>query len=74
MPAYNAGATLKETYDNIPMDIVDNIILVDDCSKDNTVEVARSLNINTIVHEKNLDMAEIRKLAIKKRLNWIPIL
>ena len=53
MPAYNAGATLSETYNNIPFDIVDDIVLVDDFSKDNTVEVAKSLGITTILHDKN---------------------
>ena len=45
MPAYNAQATLKETYEAIPKEFVDDIILVDDCSKDNTVELAKSLGI-----------------------------
>ena len=54
MPAYNAQATLKETFDTIPKDFVDDIILVDDCSKDKTVEIANSLGIKTITHEKNL--------------------
>ena len=54
MPAYNAGRTLRETYAEIPFDIVDEVILVDDASTDDTVEVARSLGIHTIVHETNL--------------------
>ena len=41
MPAYNAEKTLKQTYDEIPFDIVDEVILTDDCSKDNTVEECR---------------------------------
>jgi glycosyltransferase involved in cell wall biosynthesis len=54
LPAYNAALTLKKTYDEIPFDIVDDVVLVDDCSKDNTVEVAHSIGIrNVIKHEKN---------------------
>ena len=53
MPAYNAAATLEKTIRDIPEGSVDEIILVDDCSSDNTVEVARSLNLTVIEHEKN---------------------
>jgi glycosyltransferase involved in cell wall biosynthesis len=53
LPAYNAAETLKQTYDEIPHDIVDDIILIDDASKDGTVEMARSLGIPTIRHDRN---------------------
>lgn len=54
LPAYNASKTLEVTYNEIPFDIVDEVVLVDDNSKDNTVEVARKLGIrNIIVHDKN---------------------
>jgi glycosyltransferase involved in cell wall biosynthesis len=54
LPAYNAALTLKKTYDEIPFDIVDDVVLVDDCSKDNTVEVAREIGIKHVIkHEKN---------------------
>ena len=53
MPAYNAGKTLKRTLDDIPMDWVDEILLTDDCSKDNTVDLAKSLGLRVFVHEKN---------------------
>ena len=53
MPAYNAEKTLRRTYDEIPKDIVDDIILTDDSSKDRTVEVARTLNIKVFVHDEN---------------------
>jgi len=53
MPAYNAGKTLKRTLDDIPMDWVDEILLTDDCSKDNTVDLAKSLRLRVFVHEKN---------------------
>jgi len=53
MPAYNAATTLKQTVDDIPEGAVDEIILVDDCSSDNTVEVAKELGLTVIVHEQN---------------------
>jgi glycosyltransferase involved in cell wall biosynthesis len=54
LPAYNAGKTLESTYGDIPFDIVDHVILVDDGSVDNTIDVARQLGIKHIIaHEKN---------------------
>ena len=69
MPAYNAQATLKETYDNIPKDVVDDIILVDDNSSDKTVEIAQSLGIKVIKHEKNLGYGANQKTCYKEALN-----
>lgn len=55
MPAYNAEKTLIQTYNEIPFDIVDNVILVDDKSTDNTVKIAEKLNIrHIIVHKDNM--------------------
>jgi glycosyltransferase involved in cell wall biosynthesis len=54
LPAYNAEKTLETTYNEIPFDIVDAVILVDDASSDGTVAVAQKLNIQTIVHTQNL--------------------
>ena len=54
MPAYNAEKTLETTYNEIYKDFVDKIILVDDKSSDNTKEIAKKLNIATIVHKENL--------------------
>lgn len=53
MPAYNAEFTLRRTYEEIPRDLVDDVILVDDASKDRTVEVARELDLHHVVHPKN---------------------
>jgi glycosyltransferase involved in cell wall biosynthesis len=54
LPAYNAAQTLQRTYDEIPFDIVDEVVLVDDASKDNTSEAARQIGIKHVIrHEKN---------------------
>jgi glycosyltransferase involved in cell wall biosynthesis len=53
MPAYNAAKTLERTYADIPHDLVDRIILVDDVSRDATVEVARQLGLDVIIHRQN---------------------
>jgi glycosyltransferase involved in cell wall biosynthesis len=53
MPAYNAEKTLRRTLDDIPMDWVDEIILVDDQSRDRTVELARELGLQVFVHPVN---------------------
>ena len=53
MPAYNAAKTLERTYRDLPMDVVDKIILVDDVSQDETVEIARQLGLETVVHIQN---------------------
>ena len=54
MPAYNAEKTLEQTYAEIPRDIVDEVILTDDCSRDGTVEKARELGIKEVlIHPRN---------------------
>jgi glycosyltransferase involved in cell wall biosynthesis len=53
MPAYNAAKTLERTYADIPHDIVGRIILVDDVSRDQTVEIARELGLDVIIHQQN---------------------
>jgi glycosyltransferase involved in cell wall biosynthesis len=53
MPAYNAALTLERTYSDIPHDLVDRIILVDDVSRDQTVDIARNLGLDVIVHRQN---------------------
>jgi glycosyltransferase involved in cell wall biosynthesis len=53
LPAYNAARTLKRTYDEIPHDVVDDVILTDDASTDDTVGIARQLGIVTLRHDRN---------------------
>jgi len=53
MPAYNAAQTLEQTLDDIPRDWVDEIILVDDRSRDDTVDLAKKLGLRVFVHDKN---------------------
>jgi glycosyltransferase involved in cell wall biosynthesis len=53
MPAYNAAKTLKLTYESIPQDCVDKIILTDDVSEDETVDIARELGLKTMIHVQN---------------------
>jgi glycosyltransferase involved in cell wall biosynthesis len=53
LPAYNASRTLRKTFEEIPHDIVDDVILTDDASSDDTVAIARELGIHTLRHERN---------------------
>jgi glycosyltransferase involved in cell wall biosynthesis len=53
LPAYNAAKTLEMTYREISFEFVDDVVLVDDASRDDTAEVARRLGIRTVVHENN---------------------
>jgi glycosyltransferase involved in cell wall biosynthesis len=53
MPAYNAACTLERTYRDIPAEMADHVILVDDASRDSTVEIARRLGLRTIAHKRN---------------------
>lgn len=53
LPAYNAAKTLEMTYNEIPFEFVDDVILVDDASRDDTAEVARRLGIRTVIHPEN---------------------
>jgi glycosyltransferase involved in cell wall biosynthesis len=53
MPAYNAAKTLEVTYKELPHDVVDEVILVDDASHDGTAELAKQLGITTVIHPKN---------------------
>jgi len=53
MPAYNSEKTLETTYCEIPHSIVDEVLVVDDYSRDNTIEVCRRLQLKVFIHEKN---------------------
>ncbi len=53
MPAYNAAKTLRQTYEELPREYVDEVILVDDASRDDTAQLARELGIKTIIHPEN---------------------
>src|SRR6185503_4289706 len=69
LPAYNAELTLKKTYDEIPFDIVDEVVLVDDCSKDNTSEVAKQIGIKHVIrHEQNKGYGGNQKTCYDKAL------
>lgn len=70
LPAYNAGRTLESTYREIPFNIVDEVVLVDDCSADDTVEVARQLGIRHILrHEANKGYGGNQKTCYQKALS-----
>jgi glycosyltransferase involved in cell wall biosynthesis len=69
LPAYNAAKTLEITYNEIPFDIVDEVILVDDLSSDKTIEVGQQLGIKHIVkHEKNKGYGGNQKSCYNKAL------
>jgi glycosyltransferase involved in cell wall biosynthesis len=69
LPAYNAALTLEKTYQEIPFDIVDEVILVDDCSNDSTIELGKKLGIKHIIqHEKNKGYGGNQKTCYKKAL------
>ncbi|MGN7721552.1 glycosyltransferase family 2 protein [Chitinophaga sp. 22620] len=69
LPAYNAARTLEKTYLEIPVDVVDEVVLVDDCSKDDTVEVAHQLGIRHIIrHDANKGYGGNQKSCYTKAL------
>lgn len=69
LPAYNAAKTLQRTFDEIPFDIVDDIILTDDFSNDETIAVAKEIGITHIIaHEKNKGYGANQKSCYKKAL------
>lgn len=68
MPAYNASKTLKATYEGIPREFVDDVLLVDDGSSDNTAELAKSLGIRIVLHEANRGYGANQKSCYKHAL------
>lgn len=70
LPAYRAALTLKQTYEEIPFDLVDEVVLVDDRSPDDTVQVARELGIqHVVVHEMNRGYGGNQKSCYDKALS-----
>ncbi|CAM3821330.1 glycosyltransferase family 2 protein [Polynucleobacter arcticus] len=69
MPAFNAEKTLRQTYSEIPFDIVDEIILTDDGSSDATIAVATELNICALKHSENLGYGANQKTCYQQALN-----
>ncbi|MCJ2012584.1 glycosyltransferase family 2 protein [Methylobacterium sp. J-076] len=68
LPAYNAAATLDRTHREIPFDIVDDVILIDDASRDATVAVAERLGIHTVRHGSNLGYGGNQKTCYRTAL------
>lgn len=69
LPAYNAALTIKKTFEEIPHDLVDEIILCDDASKDDTVKIAQSLGIKEIIsHTQNKGYGGNQKSLYKRAL------
>jgi glycosyltransferase involved in cell wall biosynthesis len=69
LPAYNAESTLEKTIRDIPPGSVDEIVLVDDCSRDRTVEKARSLGLAVILHERNMGYGANQKTCYREALS-----
>jgi len=69
MPAYNASETLRSTYIEIPFDIVDEVVLVDDCSNDDTIFKAQTLGIHHVLqHDKNVGYGGNQKTCYQKAI------
>jgi glycosyltransferase involved in cell wall biosynthesis len=68
MPAYNAARTLEKTYGDLPQHLVYEVILVDDASQDDTVEVARNLSLRCIVHSQNTGYGGNQKTCYREAL------
>jgi glycosyltransferase involved in cell wall biosynthesis len=69
MPAYNAEKTLRRTYDELPHEYVDDVILVDDASSDRTAVVARELGIRTVIHTRNRGYGGNQKTCYREALS-----
>lgn len=68
MPAYNARKTLQATYDDLPHDVVDTVLLTDDASTDATVALAKELGIRTLVHPRNRGYGGNQKTCYREAL------
>jgi glycosyltransferase involved in cell wall biosynthesis len=68
MPAYNAARTIRQTCAELPRDVVDEVLVVDDHSSDATVELARELHLTTFVHHRNLGYGRNQKTCYREAL------
>ena len=68
MPAYNAERTLERTYRDLPLEWVDDVVLVDDASRDRTVEIARELGLHAVVHRRNRGYGGNQKTCYREAL------
>jgi glycosyltransferase involved in cell wall biosynthesis len=68
MPAYNAALTLEQTYNELPLDIVDEVILVDDGSSDGTVALASKIGVTVFRHRQNLGYGRNQKTCYREAL------
>ena len=68
LPAYNAARTLERTVAEIPRDIVDTILLVDDSSRDETIEIARRLDLQVFLHDRNFGYGRNQKTCYAEAL------
>lgn len=69
MPAYNAANTLEQTYAEIPKDLVDDVLLVDDSSRDDTIVLAKKLGIRSFLHARNWGYGRNQKTCYKEALD-----
>lgn len=69
MPAYNAAATLRQTVGDIPPGAVDEVVLVDDGSSDDTVAIARELGLTVVVHDRNTGYGGNQKTCYRRALD-----
>ena len=69
LPAYNAAKTLQKTYSEIPFEFVDEVVLVDDASRDDTAELAQRLGIRTVIHPQNRGYGGNQKTCYQSALD-----
>lgn len=72
MPAYNAEKTVKKTYDDLPKDLISDVILVDDASRDQTVQKAKNLGITVYIHKENRGYGGNQKTCYDQALKRNP--
>ena len=69
MPAYNAEKTLRRTWEELPHDLVDEVVLVDDASSDSTIQVAQELGIKAVRHPRNMGYGANQKTCYGEALS-----